>query len=518
MNLRPYQSTAIARVLSSLPHRNPLLVMPTGGGKTITAAEIVRAYAQPTIWLAHREELILQAADALTQCGLTVGVIKAGHPARPAPVQVASVQTLVNRETPDAGLLVLDEAHRAPGNITSQIMEAYGCPRLGLTATPFRLDGRGLGDAFDDLIVACTTAQLVQAGYLHAPRVYAGRIPDLRGVGMSAGDYSPTQLAARYTDQADIVRTWQAKANGRRTVAFACTVEHSKRIVDAFREAGVTAEHVDGTTGRAERNGILARLRTGQTQIVSNVGILIEGYDLPSLECAIIARPTASLCIHLQSIGRIMRAADGKADAIVLDHAGNHHVHGLVTRELEYSLEPGSRIENARLDIKRCPACYLMVPIAARECECGHVFGSDAAAHDITGDADLEEFRDNWNFRREYWHILEAQRVAAGYQPGWSKHRYREVFDEWPLVVEGELIDPTRAKRGVKREVYAELLRTARRKGYKDGWASMRFCQRFGTWPRGFVDDVKSECDAAGIYEVGRSEMLTGLAERWGKR
>ena len=149
---------------------------------------------------------------------------------------------------------------------------------------------------------------------LHRPKVWASQSPDLRGVKVIAGDYSLGALASRTNTaelNANIVATWQKHAAGKRTVAFAVDVAHSKAITEAFVAAGVPAEHIDGRT--YERDTVLARLARGQTLVVSNCMVLTEGWDLPALECAIIARPTASLNLHLQMIGRVMRAAEGKS-------------------------------------------------------------------------------------------------------------------------------------------------------------------------------------------------------------
>jgi DNA repair protein RadD len=574
MTLRPYQSRAVADVLASLGD-NPILVSPTGSGKTVMAKEMVRCLADDyrILWLAHRKELIEQAADHL-QGMATIGIIRAGvTPAPAAKIQIASKDTLIRREVPRTGVVIVDEVHHCVSASCRDILDRLpGAYRIGLTATPFRMDGRGLGETlangqpmFGKIIVAAYTDELVAAGYLHAPKVYAGKAPDLRGVKIKHGDYEIGALADRYGDDenADIVREWMkrceipcpacngtgqqwiddatdyagavaevmgtapvcpachgARKHRMKTVAFAVNVEHSKRIAAAFCEAGVPAEHLDGKATDAQRDAALHRLASGQTQVLSNCNLFLEGWDMPSLECAIIARPTASLAVHIQSIGRVMRVCDGKRQALVLDHAGNHHVHGLITRRLEYSLDGRIVGQSEPLGLKRCPDCFLMVEVDKRSCpECDHTFVPGARdCPTITGDASLQEYVSDFAYRREFWSLIEAQRQAWNYKPGWSAFRFKERFGEWPVVVGGELVDPDNAQQDQKRTIFEGLLRKARNNRWKDGWASHQFKERFGVWPSGFVTEVRVLLDSEGLLAAGSEEDARRFNERWTAR
>ena len=500
---RDYQRTAVDNVIAALDAR-PVLVSPTGSGKTVMATALVERRGVRTLWLAHRKELIDQAARRLRAHGLSVGIIMAGYPEFPlAQVQVASIQTLARRTKPDADLIVLDEAHHVTADSYRRILDTYpNAAVTGLTGTPFRLDGRGLGDVFGEIVVAAWADELCDAGYLHRPKVWASKSPDLRGVRVTAGDYNLGALAERSNTaelHADIVETWQKRAAGKRTVAFAVNVAHSLAITAAFRDAGVPAEHLDGKTPRPEREAILERLARGQTQMVSNCMVLTEGWDLPALECAIIARPTASLNLHLQMIGRVMRATGGKDGAIVLDHAGNHHVHGLVTRRLDYSLDSGTRVGSTEpLGLRRCKACGLFFEATEPACpECGWVPTAEASRlrrPGVHGEGELWEFDDtDFAYRRQVWNLLEAEREATGYKPGWSFYRFQDRFGTKPVVADGELIDPDRATLDEKRAVYEQFLRIADERGYRPGWTAHRYRDAFGVWPHGFVTDVRRE-------------------------
>lgn len=543
MNLRDYQRAAIDIARDALPRR-PVLVAPTGAGKTVMGASLVRELNVPTLWIAHRKELVEQGARQLEALGLATSIIMAsyrgsylggsgngrggsgGHLWAASPVHVASIQTLVRREMPKpVELIVIDECHHAVAGSYAEVFEEYpGVPVLGLTATPFRLDGKGLGDIFGEIVVAATTRQLCEQGTLHKPKVYSQSRPDLSKVRITAGEYNLRQLDnAINTPQlvGDIVSTWRRLAPAQRTVVFATSIQHSQAVVAAFQAAGVAAEHLDGSTPTVERDAILRRLRHGETTVVSNCMVLTEGWDLPALQCAIIARPTASLCLHLQMVGRIMRAADGKDGAVVLDHAGNHHRHGAVTRRIVFTLEGVDAAKSEPLGLKLCPGCYLMVETDAAACpECGYVFASsleDAGeSREVeVADGELEEFdEDSHDYRAAMWEQFEAERAMAGFKPGWSAYRYKERFGEWPVVVEDRLIDPAHATIEDKRAVFLQIEERRKQYNHQPGWTSHRYREIFGVWPRGFVSEARGPL-AGQEGESGREQLISSLNARW---
>lgn len=508
--LWPHQKKGLDETIESLTE-NPILVMPTGGGKTFTASELVLRLDKPTLWLAHRRELIEQAAGQLYALGLNVLTIQAGPPTpyNPTPesffaeqdgppVYVASVDTLRTRRPPKVKLIVSDECHHDMARGRKSILDAFSdIPHVGLTATPFRLDGRGLGDAgYRRIIVAAYADELVAAGILHAPKVYCGTAPDLRGVGKVGSDFNLGRLAERLNTSVmnlSIVENWQKKAAGRRTVCFATNIEHSQHIVQSFLDAGIPAEHLDGGTPETDRDGILKRLKSGKTLIVSNCMVWTEGFDLPALECAIIARSTMSLNLHWQTIGRIMRSCEGKDGAIVLDHAGNHDRHGLVTRRIEYSLEGKIVAEDDPLGLRRCGGCYFLYPPSMPECpECGwRPFVEEREEREGGGKpgqyGDLVEFIEDFDYRAQWWRNIEAQREMMCFKPGWSSFRYKERFGVWPDVMDGELINSREATLDQKRRIYQNFEVTADERGFKPGWAAVRYKDIFGEWPSTIV-------------------------------
>jgi superfamily II DNA or RNA helicase len=327
--LRPYQLELVGRFCGMVRdgvHRI-LAVAPTASGKTVIAAEIIRGYfeaGQRVMVLAHRREIIAQTARWLTDCGLRPGVIQARLADDPtAALQVASVQTLHARAIrstrlalPAADLLVADECHHAPARTWRAIIDAYSdAVVLGLTATPCRGDGRGLGSIFEALIEAPQVPELIDGGYLVPTVVYAPTIPDLVGVRVQAGDYVESQLADRMDRPklvGDIVTQWHRLGEGRRTVVFATGVQHSIHIRDEFRKSGVRCDHLDGSTPKEERDEILLKLRGGVIDVVTNCLVLTEGWDLPDLGCIVLARPTKKMGLYRQMVGRGLRPAPGK--------------------------------------------------------------------------------------------------------------------------------------------------------------------------------------------------------------
>ena len=277
MDLRPYQLEIVLAVLDDARgfHR-PLIVAPTGSGKTVIAAEITRRCENKHIlFLAHRRELIFQTRDHLAEFGVAAGVILAGEPLNlMRGVQVASVQTLWSRcvrgdrDLPYADIVFIDEAHHARARTYRKIIEGYpNALIIGLTATPCRKDGRGLGSTFDTMIQCPQVEELIDLDFLVKTRVFAPSAPDLKGVRVRQGDYVESELAERMDRPklvGDIVAHWHRHAERRKTVVFASSVGHSIHLAEEFVKSGVCAEHIDGKTPKDERDAILTAAIIGR--------------------------------------------------------------------------------------------------------------------------------------------------------------------------------------------------------------------------------------------------------------
>lgn len=358
-----------------------LIVLPTGGGKTVVASEVIhRAVAKErrVLFLAHRRELILQTSAKLTGFGVKHGIIMGSHPrALQHLVQVASVQTLARHRDllGRLDLIFLDEAHHAAAQQYEDILGWFSHAHVvGLTATPWRLDGRGLADIFDCHVIPRTPRQLKEEGWLVPVGGWEFEAIDTRGARVQGGDFATKDLveeASKPRVVGDIVEEWQRHAGGGRTIVFAVSIEVSKLLAESFRKAGVAAEHVDGEMATAERDAIVARLRSGVTRVVTNCNVLTEGFDCPALEVAVLARPTLSTSLFLQMVGRVLRSVcfdcgtrnrwtaancsscsstNLKRQARIHDHAGCLAAHGHPYGERDYS--PESTVKGDRKDIE----------------------------------------------------------------------------------------------------------------------------------------------------------------------
>ena len=457
VSLRPYQDDSIEQIRGAIRRgkRRVLLVVPTGGGKTLTAASMISsalARGKRSQFVAHRKELIDQTVNSFTRLGITsIGVVRSGDKRRDSsqPIQISSIQTLANRTQPDFDLVFIDEAHRSSAqSYVTHIFERHAkAVIIGLTATPIRGDGKPLGAQFDELVVGAKYSQLIADGFLCEPRGYSTPLlPDLSTVRTTAGEYNQKDLEEAVNRGAligDLYTQW-AKHPPARTVAFAVSVAHSQAIVARFREAGVRAEHLDGTTPEAEREAILARLASGETTLVSNVGVLCEGWDLPACKRLILARPTKSRGLYMQMAGRILRPYEGETP-IIIDHGGNWDRFGAPHRDYPWSLTAKQSDRTGIAPSRVCPECMAHILASYTICPlCGVVQPTPVAPErdpaldvpvdlalrslcpidDIQGDAEkLAKFR-----------AIYRQARARGWMPGAVRHRYRELLGEEPAA------------------------------------------------------------------------------------
>ena len=463
--LRPYQSDAIQKLRAEFKAGKTRLMLQaaTGSGKTQIAATMIKRcfeLGKSALFICDRIELIDQTSRRLDGEGIPHGVIQAQHE-RCMPwerVQVASIQTLYKRPVPSADLVIIDEAH-CLHKAHIRIMDALSnVPVIGLSATPW---AKGLGKHFESLVVVATTQDLIDQNYLVEPTVYAPSQPDLEGVGTVAGDYNAEQLgeaADKATLVGDIVSHWFRLAKGRRTICFAVNVAHSKHIVREFQKAGVAAEHLDGYTETEDRHAVIARFRRGEIDVLSSCDILSKGFDAPEASCAILARPTKSLMLYVQQVGRVLRIAGGKSDCVVLDHAGNTERLGFVTEDFTRPLDMGKKAEatSERKEKeeplpKKCTACHHVKPAKVHTCpKCG--FTPERIA-----DVEVEAGT-----------LVE---ITKGAKAG-------------------------KAKKEDKQAAYSQLLTVQRERGYRHGWVAHKYQAMFGVWPRGLDETTAPVGDA----------------------
>lgn len=396
IHLRPYQETLLDGARKGFRERirAVLLQLATGGGKTVSGSYMIAGAAEKGLvcwWLTHRRELIGQTSKTFAAMGIVHGIIQGGHSTDPNKlVQIGSVQTVARRldklTPPD--LIIFDECHHLGAGQWQAIFDAFPEAKIvGLSATPWRLDGIGLGRWFGRMINGPTVAQLIEEGALSSYRLFAPHVPDVSDVGTQGGDLKRDELA-EIMDKPSIVGCavdhYQKLCPGKRAVAFAVNIEHSRHIVQQFLLEGIPAEHVDGTMDTAARDAAIRRFITGETLVLSNCELFGEGFDVPAIEAVILLRPTKSLSLYLQQVGRALRPAPGKSHAIILDHAGNSlprqlggQGHGFPDDDREWSLgdrEKRKSSEKSEVSIRTCPECFAVFrPVPACP-NCGHVY------------------------------------------------------------------------------------------------------------------------------------------------
>jgi len=453
--LRDYQKAAIDKLKLSLRSgkRRPVLMAPTGAGKTIIAAEIIRmarAKDSKVMFVVPALTLIDQTVFRFEGVGIDeIGVVQGIHERTDwrQPVQVCSVQTLMRREIPDADFAIVDECH-----INFNFYDKWfkrsdwkDRPIIGLSATPW---ARGMGNRWDDLITPTTLGQLIKLGHLSDFRVFAPGHPDLEGVKITAGDYNLKDLGERMADGAlvaDIVSTWIEKADRQPTVAFCVDRIHAKTLQQRFQEAGVNAEYMDAFTDREERHKIIRAFENGDVQVICNVGVLTTGFD-SDVRCVILARPTKSEMLYVQMVGRGLRTAPGKKDCLILDHSDTTLRLGFVDDINHKTLHDGAARQNPAVKKERmpkeCPKCAYLKPPKISVCpNCGHKPEPVDQVEQVTG------------------FLMELDRN--------SKQTLKSK--DWPLER--------------KQAFYSDLLCHCGSRGWKDGWAAHAYKKRLGVWP-----------------------------------
>lgn len=372
-------------------------MLPTGGGKTALTASMIYSAAKKgmtALFIVHRRELIIQSAKAFDKQGIDFGIISSGFIPEPnKPVQIASIQTLsrrLNSLNSLPNLVVWDECHHlCAKNWTSIFKHFEKSFSIGLTATPYRLDGKGLKDYFQKMITGPSTRDLMNDGFLSDYKLFAPPSQlDLSSVHTAMGDYVNKEIAAQVDKPkftGDAINEYKKHSLGKRAVVFCVNIEHSKHVAQEFNIAGIPAEHVDGGDDKIFRSGALERFSSGQTKILCNVDLFGEGFDLPSIETAILLRPTKSLSLYLQQVGRSLRIADNKPYALVIDHVRNWEYHGLPDDERDWSLD-GIKKRNSENEpsVKICSRCYAAMRNTASQCpECGFIIQKKSKEFDI---------------------------------------------------------------------------------------------------------------------------------------
>jgi superfamily II DNA or RNA helicase len=448
IHLRPYQLNDVLRIREAFGRRQkkrPLYVLPTGAGKTVMFAHITAGAAAKghrVLILCHRIELLDQISGALTDTGTEHGFIAGGYAKELRQTMIASVQTLVRRldTIPQPGLIVVDEAHHARAATYEAILDAYPNAKvLAVTATPIRQSGEGLGKLFDDMILGPSMRELMDQGYLAKYRLFAPPTVKTDALHTRAAEFITSETEALMNKPAITGRAldhYRKHADNLPALIFCTSVKHATDVAVQFRDAGYSAVTLNGAMDREIRRGIVADFRRGAIKIITSCEVLSEGFDVPGAHCGIFLRPTQSVGLYLQQIGRILRPCEGKSHAILLDHVNNAMLHGLPDTPRQWSLDGEDRKKKPKApSVRVCPSCWRALPSATRECPapCGHVFAVESRTiRELDGElAELtvEEYQRRQERKSDGWdrhnaQTLESLRAFAkrkNYKPGWAE-------------------------------------------------------------------------------------------------
>jgi len=424
------------------------------------------------MFIVHQNELLRQTSEALWKQHLEHGIIAAGKRPSNMAAQVASVQTLVRRlhryHPPD--LIVIDEAHRAAANTYQRVVDAYPTARvIGLTATPERTDGKALSDLFSDLVEGPTIRQLIDAGYLSEYDIVAppSSALTLDGVHTRGGDYDRGELEEavdKPTITGDAVAQYAKHARGKRCVVMCVSIKHATHVRDQYLSAGIKAEMIEGGMGKGERDAAMQRFRDGETHVLTNVQLMVEGVDIPMIEVVQWLRPTQSLVIWMQGNGRGLRPAPGKDRLLILDHVSNWTRHGLPDEDREWSMEgkKGRKRkaddDEAEVHVVQCVGCFHIFAKGPELCpKCGEPLPKKGRPELEVVEGELEKIDIDAIRRERKREQGQARSIKDLIELGVRRNMNRPA--EWAAITNAarQRRKPTAAEFAEAKRIYAEV-------------------------------------------------------------
>jgi len=388
--LRPYQESLIED--SNFEFQNHkkrvCIVSPCGSGKTMIMAHMsiqARLQGSNVLFVVHRQELIEQSSKTFSEFYISHGIIAAGYMMDVSEkIQIASIQTVVRRlekiNVPD--IIILDECQHSPAGTWRKLLDYFpNAFVIGLTATPWRMGGRGLGDIFESLIMGPSIKELIEMGNLAPFQYYAPPVAaDLDGIKVKYGEFDKADVTLRMDKSeiiGDLISYYNKLIPGASAVCYCSSISHSEHTAEMFRQANISAVHIDGETPMVVRKDAIDGFRNGNVKILCNVDLVSEGLDIPTMDAVILARPTQSLTLFIQQAMRCMRMDKNNPGKIatIIDHVGNVYRHGLPDEDRAWSLEGKvKKREPNEISIRQCPECYY-AHLPAKQCpKCGFVY------------------------------------------------------------------------------------------------------------------------------------------------
>lgn len=443
MPLRPYQAELVAKVGESWRRgkKAPCIVLPCGGGKSVIVAEMAKKSTlngKQVLFLVHRKELCDQIEKTFSWWGVDMDYCT-----------IMMVQTACRRleKLPVPSLIITDENHHSKASSYKKIYEHFSSSyRVGVTATPVRLDGTGLKDVNDELIIGVSAKWLIENHCLAPYDYYAPNVADMSGITIKRGEYDVKSAETVMIEKkvfGDVINYYKKLANGLQAVCYCTTVNHSQKMAKEFSENGIEAVHIDGKTPKAERDKIIEKFRRGAIDILCNVDLISEGFDVPDCSCVIMLRPTQSLTLYIQQSMRCMRYRKGKR-AIILDHVGNYARFGMPDDDRKWTLEGKKKRKAGDFEglsegrFYRCKNCYCIFSLKSdsgeevTECpECGEPVekrvrkeieaNEETALEKITGFTISTKTPDECQSYKELLDYAQSH----GYKSGWAYYQAR---------------------------------------------------------------------------------------------
>ncbi|MCF7811581.1 DEAD/DEAH box helicase family protein [bacterium] len=469
MELRQYQTKAVDKLRDCIKKgkKKPIMCLPCGAGKSVIFGRIIQLLVEngkTALWIVHRRNLVFQMQNVLKEFyDIDAGIIMAGVESdTDKPVQLCTIQSYrrrldldircYNRFFINADVVMIDEAHRSISKSYRSIIEMYYDKIvIGCTATPARADGRGMGEIYNALLDIISIKELTELEYLSPVRYFVPNVIDLEGVKIQMGDYQVKSLSEKTNTKkliGDIVDNWLRVAENRKTLVFCVNVKHSIAVCEAFNQAGIKADHLDARSTDEEREATFQAMERGDITVLTNVALYQEGLDVPSVSCVVMARPTKSMGLYRQCVGRGLRIEEGKENCIVLDHGNVIEEHGLLEEDIIWSLDRTKKAWEKREDNKadkqpsRCRACGEVFTGTSICPTCGTKLRSFGKPIE-TVDAELVELKDKKRTNRNM-SVADKRRLMGaliwhadkkGYKPGWAAWSYKSFTGVWPNAI-----------------------------------------------------------------------------------
>lgn len=437
MPLRDYQNELLDKTRAAYRegYHAPCIVAPCGAGKSVITAEMAKCATEKgnrVLFLVHRQELCEQIFNTFVKWGVNMHLC-----------QIGMVQTICRRLSKIAkpSLIITDENHHSLAGSYRKIYDYWpDVQRVGVTATPIRLNGGGLGDVNDVLILGPSVKQLISWGNLSPFKYYAPRVIDTSKLRIKHGDYVQADIEEAFNKNAvygDVIAHYQKLSDGLQAICYCVSIEQSKKMAFEFSKAGINARHLDGDTPKEVRNSVVQQFREGVVKILCNVDLISEGFDVPDCNTAILLRPTQSLSLYIQQAMRCMRYKPGKT-AIIIDHVGNVNRFGMPDVDRSWDLTPkkkGSKKKVEEIPIRQCLECFAVFRAEDKVCpSCGwkpekQVREVEEMKNEELVEVESQPFYLDFREPEDCSSLAELQELARnrGYKSGWAYYQAKRM-------------------------------------------------------------------------------------------